>query len=268
LALLPPGVSQNSYKDGRPMSALEVSQDGKGLFFGGYEELRSHLDQTGVGAVVNLTPTEPLQEQYGCGSKILEHVPCEDTLYFNVCQHFDRVCDFIDEQERRGVATYVHCRMGVNRAMVFAMACLMRRHFRRTKRHSMESTLAALSVLWANVSEKRGHHVLQNPSFQAQLVLWILHGCDSTEVERDPNLPRLIFHHFAMHTVLKECAVLERHGHKQSCEDVLQDILRCESKLLLTKPFHVDAGNCEGKVLLIRERCRAIAKSAPLQIVA
>lgn len=124
------------------------------LYLGSYaSEHNPLLRSLGIRSVVNasgLPSTKRMGMRY-CQVKVADSVEC------NISKHFERVATFIDQAERRGHATLVHCLAGVSRSATLILAFLMLRRG------------LCLRDAWRTV---HGHRsvVQPNPGFVKQLI--------------------------------------------------------------------------------------------------
>lgn len=151
----------------------------------GANELRS----LGVGAIVNLLQVDagypaPRYEAEGLDDMPTLRVAMEDNLTYSICDHLDTVLHFLDKQEARGIVTFVHCNMGLNRAPTVAIAYLARRALGK-EASAQVPPLTLLQVAWTAVARCRGQNVPINPWFQKQLVIWALNSFDTTRATSD-----------------------------------------------------------------------------------
>ena len=86
---------------------------------------RDLLDQHGITAIVNVTPTEP---NYFENDPTFSYLSCpiNDSSDENISAYFDVASDFIERARNEGRNILVHCRGGVSRSPTIVLAYLIK----------------------------------------------------------------------------------------------------------------------------------------------
>merc|ERR1712232_378041 len=99
----------------------------------------------------------------------------EDLPHYPILRHFSTVLRFLARVDP-GNRCLIHCRLGINRSVALAMAAMIHLKVRSIRKNQHGSGTPdfgkVFSEAWQEITKGRGMHVLANPGFQRQLLMY------------------------------------------------------------------------------------------------
>eukprot|EP00931_Biecheleriopsis_adriatica_P097591 TRINITY_DN7140_c0_g1_i1.p1 TRINITY_DN7140_c0_g1~~TRINITY_DN7140_c0_g1_i1.p1 ORF type:complete len:936 (-),score=269.68 TRINITY_DN7140_c0_g1_i1:9-2816(-) len=161
-------------KLGKRPDELGLARVMGGVFVSGVELLApqnlAKLKEHSITHVVSCIEDAPLlPSSSGIQQLVLQ---CVDTPSYPILSLLKDVIAFLDTKGQG--AALLHCHLGMNRSMALALALRMRRCFQGDGSNQQDATML-LQHAWSLAAERRGCHVVTNPGFRRQLMMYAMH---------------------------------------------------------------------------------------------